>query len=330
MSERFCKICLEPIGNGASDYHPSCSQRLFGSKYPPRLPYSEKDLNMLAEQVVRQHIAVPGVQPKLSLQLDRSGRSDVGRLTLVGLEGGYILKPSVERFPEMPELEHLTMQMARRLEIETAQCGLIDLEDGKKALIVLRMDRVKEMKLAMEDMCQLGDKLSEQKYRGSMESVGRIILRHCDNPGYDVLRFYEVMLFSFLTGNADMHFKNFSLIRTLEGEIHFSPAYDLLPTVLLLPSDTEESALTIKGKKKRLRLKHFQACGESLQLTERQMANSLRRFEKGLPEILSMIERGFCSRETKERYRQLILDRWQRLTGTNDECDSRTHPPSGI
>lgn len=319
MRERSCKICLEPIEEGVSDYHPSCSRRLFGSPHPPQLPYSGKDLDALAEQVVRQHITVPGVQPKLSLHLDRLGKNDAGRLTLVGLEGGYILKPSVDRFPEMPELEHLTMQLARHLGIETSECGLIDLNDGKRALIVLRMDRVKAKKLAMEDMCQLGDKLSEEKYRGSMESIGRIILRHCDNPGYDVLRFFEVMLFCFLTGNADMHFKNFSLIRSLEGEIRFSPAYDLLPTVLLLPSDTEESALTINGKKKRLRLKHFRACGESLQLTERQMANSLRRFEKGLPGLLSVIERGLCSRETKDRYRQLLLNRWQRLTWSTED-----------
>ena len=313
MSEQCCRICLEALQAGMSDYHPSCSRKLFGSSHSPKLPYSAKDLDALAEQVIRQHIAVPGVQPKLSLHLDRSGRSDSGRLTLVGLEGGYILKPSVESFPEMPELEHLTMRMARSLRIETAECGLIDLEDGKRALIVLRMDRVKGEKLAMEDMCQLGDKLSEEKYRGSMESVGRIILRHCTNPGFDVLRFYEVMLFCFLTGNADMHFKNFSLIRTPEGEIRFSPSYDMLPTYLLLPSDTEESALTINGKKRRLGLKNFLACGEALHLTERQMANSLRRFEKGLPGLLSLIERGLCVHEAKARYRELVLDRWQRL-----------------
>ena len=313
MSEQCCRICLEALQAGMSDYHPSCSRKLFGSSHPPKLPYSAKDLDALAEQVIRQHIAVPGVQPKLSLHLDRSGRSDSGRLTLVGLEGGYILKPSVERFPEMPELEHLTMRMALSLGIETAECGLIDLEDGKRALIVLRMDRVKGEKLAMEDMCQLGDKLSEEKYRGSMESTGRIILRYCTNPGFDVLRFYEVMLFCFITGNADMHFKNFSLIRTPKGEIRFSPSYDMLPTNLLLPSDTEESALTINGKKKRLELKNFLACGEALHLTERQMANSLRRFEKGLPGLLSLIERGMCSREAKDRYRELVLDRWQRL-----------------
>jgi serine/threonine-protein kinase HipA len=319
MSEQFCKICLEPIEGGTSDYHPYCSRKLFGSAHPPKLPYSGKDLDALAEQVIRQHIAVPGVQPKLSLHLDRTRTADSGRLTLVGMEGGYILKPSVERFPEMPELEHLTMLMARSLGIETAECGLIDLEDGKKALIVLRMDRVKGRKLAMEDMCQLGDKLAEEKYRGSMESVGRIILRHCDNPGYDALRFYEVMLFCFLTGNADMHFKNFSLIRTPEEEIRFSPAYDLLPTYLLLPSDTEESSLTINGKKKRLRLNNFLACGEALQLKERQMTNSLRRFEKGLPGLFSLIERGLCSRESKDRYRELVLERWRRLTGGNIE-----------
>ena len=145
MSEQFCKICLEALQDGVSDYHPSCSRKLFGSSHPPKLPYSAKDLDALAEQVIRQHIAVPGVQPKLSLHLDRSGRSDSGRLTLVGLEGGYILKPSVERFPEMTELEHLTMRMAQSLKIETAECGLIDLEDGEaRVLFVVRAEAAVE------------------------------------------------------------------------------------------------------------------------------------------------------------------------------------------
>jgi serine/threonine-protein kinase HipA len=109
------------------------------------------------------------------------------------------------------------------------------------------MDRVGVHKLAMEDMCQLTDRMTEEKYRGSLEAVGKKILQHCSHPGLDALRFFEVNLFSFLTGNSDMHLKNFSLIRSQDGEIRFSPAYDLLPTVLLLPEDTEESALTMHG-----------------------------------------------------------------------------------
>jgi len=130
------------------------------------------------------------------------------------------------------------------------------------------------------------------------------------------LRFFEVNLFSFLTGNSDMHLKNFSLIRSQDGEIRFSPAYDLLPTVLLLPEDTEESALTIQGRKKRLTLRDFFALGNALGLTDRQISNALRRFEKGLSAAIPLIRAGFCSEEMKARYQELVERRWERLQET--------------
>ena len=316
MNNLRCKICLGVIDGEEMDFHAACCRRLFGSAQTPQLPYSWAALNSMAEQIVRSHVAVPGVQPKLSLHLESGGARAGGRFTLVGLEGGYILKTPVERFPQMPELEHLTMRMAACFGIETAGCGLIAMQDGQLALVVRRMDRVGVRKLAMEDMCQLTDRMTEEKYRGSLEAVGKKILQHCSHPGLDALRFLEVNLFSFLTGNSDMHLKNFSLIRSQDGEIRFSPAYDLLPTVLLLPEDTEESALTIQGRKKRLTLRDFFALGNALGLTDRQISNALRRFEKGLSVAIPLISAGFCSEEMKARYQELVERRWERLQDT--------------
>lgn len=197
--------------------------------------------------------------------------------------------------------------------IETAECGLLELDEGKMALIVKRLDRVDGWKLPMEDMCQLSDRLSEEKYRGSMKSIGKIILKQCANSGFDALRFFEVTLFCFLTGNADRHFKNFSLIRSTDGEIQYAAAYDLLPTTLLLSQDTEESALTIHGKKCRFRWLDFLAFGSAFQLTERRMVNAISRFEKGLPTAIQLIQQGFCSENMRNLYKQLVLDRWARL-----------------
>lgn len=317
MSHPRCKICLGVLDGEDMDFHAACSRRLFGSAQPPQLPYSWAALNALAEQIVRSHVAVPGVQPKLSLHLESGGTRGGGRFTLVGLEGGFILKPPVERFPQMPELEHLTMRMAACFGIETADCGLIAMQDGQLALVVRRMDRVGGRKLAMEDMCQLTDRMTEEKYRGSLEAVGKKIRQHCSHPGLDALRFFEVNLFSFLTGNSDMHLKNFSLLRSQSGEIRFSPAYDLLPSTLLLPEDTEESALTIQGRKKRLTRWDFDALGNALGLTERQVSNALRRFEKGLGSAIALISDGFCSQEMKARYQALMTLRWERLQGKN-------------
>lgn len=313
MSDPRCRICLGFLKEAEKDYHASCCRKLFSAGQPPQVPYTWSQLNSLAEKIVRNHVAIPGVQPKLSLHLERGSAREHGRFTLVGLDGDYILKPPVERFPQMPELEHLTMLMARRFGIETAESGLIALEEGHLALIVRRMDRAHGRKLAMEDMCQLTDRLTEEKYRGSLEGVGKVILRHCSNPGLDALRFFELNLFCFLTGNSDMHLKNFSLIRTPSGEIRLSPAYDLLPTAILLPQDTEETALTIRGRKKKLKLHDFAALGEALTLRESQTRNVWRRFKKNLEAARDLICAGFCSAENRERYRKLLEKRWQQL-----------------
>ncbi|MCC5789581.1 MAG: HipA domain-containing protein [Opitutales bacterium] len=267
----------------------------------------------MAEQVLRQKVTVPGVQPKLSLHLEKTKLNQPARFTLVALDGGFILKPPVERFPEMPELEHVTMRMARCFGLSTAECGLIPMEGGQHCFITRRMDREGTTKLHMEDMCQLTDRLTEEKYRGSLEQVGKIILRHCQNPLFDALRFFELTLFCFLTGNADMHLKNFSLLYPLGGEIQLSPAYDLVPTVLLLPEDQAETALTLNGRKRRLQQRDFAAFGEALKLSPKQIQNTYTRFANSLPSALEELARSFCSAEKKQAYANLIHTRAERL-----------------
>ena len=312
MNSGNCRICLQPL-EASTLYHQSCCKQLFGAPRPPSIPYRWAQINELAEKTVRQHVTVPGVQPKLSIHLERDGATRAGRFTLVGMAGGYILKPPVERYPEMPELEHLTTCMARDFGIQTAECGLVPLEDSRLCFITRRMDRDGLAKLHMEDMCQLTDRLTEQKYRASMEQVGRTILRHSTNPGFDALRFFDLAVFCFLTGNADMHLKNFSLLYRPGGEVALSPAYDLLPTVLLLPEDKEETSLTLNGRKRRLTRKDFEQFGDSLKLTGKQVENALDRFQKCLPAALDTLMRGLCSPEAKEQFRTLIKDRGSRM-----------------
>lgn len=312
-SKSRCHICLQELDSSQSIYHPTCCKKLFASPTPPELPYSWNQLNKLAENIIRQQVTVPGVQPKLSLHLERTNESRPSRFTLVSMEGGYILKPPVKEYPEMPELEHLTMLIAGEAGISTAQCGLVLLEDGQRSFITKRMDRTEESKLHMEDMCQLTDRMTEQKYRGSMEQVGKAVLKHCTNPGYDALRLFEITLFCFLTGNSDMHLKNFSLLRTQSGEIHLSPAYDLLPTNLLLPEDKEECALTINGKKRKLTRSDFLTFGSKLHLTEAQLNNAFKRILSGTEKATKLVTQGFCSKENANKFHTLISERTKRL-----------------
>ncbi len=313
MNSTPCRICLEPLAEGVVQYHKACCRKLFGTPHPPRLPYTWEQLNALAEKTVRQHVSIPGVQPKLSLHLERGESPLISRFTLVGLEGGYILKPPVTRFPQMPELEHLTLLMARCFGISTADCGLIPLEDSRLAFVAKRMDRNGLSKLHMEDMCQLTDRLTEQKYRGSLEQVGKVILRHCSNPIFDALRLFEVTLFCFLAGNSDMHLKNFSLLYKPGGGIALSPAYDLLPTVLLLPEDTEETALTMNGRKRRLTREDFTRFATSMKLTPKQVENVYERFSTNLNPAIQVIAKGFCSPDMKGRFKTLFQERASRI-----------------
>jgi serine/threonine-protein kinase HipA len=155
--------------------------------------------------------------------------------------------------------------------------------------------------------------MTEQKYRGSIEQLGKAILHHCDNALFDTLRLFEVAVFSFLTGNSDMHLKNFSLLYQPGGAIGLSPAYDLLPTQLLLPEDTEESALTINGRKKRLSRDDFMHLAKSLRLNEKQTSNVFTRFSDNLTDALKVLGAGFCGDEMKERYKGLIQERSDQL-----------------
>ena len=100
-----------------------------------------------------------------------------------------------------------------------------------------------------------------------------------------------------------------------EKDVALSPAYDLLPTALLLPEDREETALAINGRKRKLGRQDMLKLGKSLRLTERQSTNALRRFEEKLPAALRLIASGFCGEDQKLRYEALIRERSERLLG---------------
>jgi len=151
----LCLICCRSLEDPVSSYHTSCCRKLFNQREAPELPYAYSELRELAKMVVQSRITIPGVQVKLSLHLDNSLKNS-SRFTLVGLWGGYILKPPVEEYPFMPEIEYMTMHLAGMFNIDTVPHGLIPLKSGELAYITRRIDRTAEgRKRHMEDMCQL-------------------------------------------------------------------------------------------------------------------------------------------------------------------------------
>lgn len=205
------------------------------------------------------------------------------------------------------------MHLAAIAKIKTIPHSLIRLQTGKLSYITKRTDRVKKSKLHMEDMCQLTERLTEDKYQGSYEQIAKAILKYSATPGLDVINFFELVLFSFLTGNADMHLKNFSLIQQPGLGMILSPAYDLVATALVNPADDEDLGLTLNGKKKKIKKVDFVAAFNTLLLEEKQQQNIFHKMEKSKAKWLEQIDHSFVSNDLKVSYKKLLQERFERL-----------------
>ncbi len=309
-----CLVCYLPLTNNENDYHTTCAKKIFDTTLPPQINFKHKQLQALAKELVIHSVSVTGVQPKLSLQLEKH-RNEPSRLTLVGLHGDYILKPASKEYAELPQNEDLTMHLAQIADIKTAQHCLIRLQDGQLAYLTKRFDRAKNKKIAVEDFCQLTESLTEHKYRGSIEKIAKTAKQHVANTGFETLRLFELVLFCYLTGNADMHLKNFALIENNLNEFEFAPAYDLLNTAIVITSDKEENALTINGKKNNLQKKDFDALAKNLAINDKVLQSIYQRFEAILPQWLSFIKQSFLSKASQKQYIQLVKERHGNLFG---------------
>lgn len=306
-----CLYCYEPLAESEVDYHSKCCRKLFGTAQAPILPYTSKEVQSLADEVVRSQTTVTGVQPKLSLDFDQMSNSPK-RFTIVGLWGRFILKPQTERYPHLPELEDLSMHLAEIAKIETVPHGLMRFSDGELCYVTRRIDRTAQgEKLPMEDMCQLSERLTEYKYKGSHEQIAKLINKYSSVPKLDLVKYWEQVFFAWLIGNADMHLKNYSLYSPAGDEYQLTPAYDLLSTALVIPEDTEELALTLCGKKRKLTPQHFLEAMTVSGLDERICENIFARFARILPEWEACIRRSFLPQEMQERYIALIRHKFE-------------------
>lgn len=240
------------------------------------------------------------------------------RLTIVGLWGDYIFKPQTEDYPQLPENEDLTMHLAEAAKINVVPHSLIRLADGRLGYITKRIDRkAGGEKIDMEDMCQLTLHPTEYKYKGSYEQIGKMIAQHSATPKLDLTNYMQLLLFCFVTGNNDMHLKNFSLYRPSEN-YRLTPAYDLLNVAIANSKDNEEMALPISGRKTKLRLDDFLNAAKTMGLDEKVVLHLIEGFRKTLPKWQKLIQNSFISDDMKQAYEELILSRLERL-----------HPVSG-
>ena len=311
-----CLYCYKELGEGEVDFHKICSKKFFGVPTAPELPYSLDELDTLAAQVIKSQTTLTGVQAKLSLHLDRHEGSK--KLTIVGLWGDFIFKPQTQSYKTLPENEDLTMHLAEIAKIKVVPHTLIRLQDGTLGYLTKRIDRTSEGgKIPMEDMCQLTERQTEYKYKSSYEQIAKVIAKHSYVPLLDLTDFYEQVFFNWLVGNNDMHLKNYSLYAP-KGKWVLTPAYDLLNVSMVNPKDTEELALTLNAKKKRIKKSDFVRAMETSGISPKVFDNILAKYRKLLPKFNEIIDLSFLDEEDKDLYKQSIASRLARIEESND------------
>lgn len=307
-----CLYCYKELNPGQVDFHPGCAKKFFGTEEAPLLPYSRSNMHELAQKLIRSSTSVTGVQAKMSLDIDKGGKNEPARFTVVGLWGRYIFKPESSVYHCLPQLEDLTMKMAEAAGIKVVPHSLVRLSDGELGYLTKRIDRGNSgEKYSMLDMCQLTNRLTEHKYFGTYVQLADTVRKHSCVPGLDVQKYWEVVLFSWITGNSDMHCKNFSLISYDGLQYRLAPAYDLLSVKLSYPEDLEEMALTFEvggsktGFGRETFLKAFQQTGMN-ETASKKLVSRMCSYQNAWNKLIS---ESFIPEKTKEAFVQLVNER---------------------
>jgi serine/threonine-protein kinase HipA len=304
-----CLYCYEKIEDANEDeYHSKCSKKFWKSERPPELSLNDETLKDWMQQTVRRGISLTGVQPKLSAGLEER------RLTYTGLPG-FIVKLPHSDYIEMVENEDVTLKIAADLGIKVCEHSLLRTQEGVLVYIARRFDRSGKKKIHVEDFYQLKTewnfkhkylRAEDKKYKSSYEEIGGLIKRYSSFREFDLLLFFETVLFCYLTGNNDMHLKNFSMLH-ISGGARFAPAYDLLNVRILNPKDKEALALTLNGKKANLKRSDFDAFAKNLGIGAFYYERLYPKYLNAGPKVKEWLNKSFLSEKNQSAYFSL----WQ-------------------
>lgn len=267
------------------------------------LPYTAAELRQEAANRAKK-LSIQGVQPKLSATISVVEQE----FKIVDQFGTYIIKPQNDLFPELPQNEDVTMRMAKVFGLDVPFHGMLYAKDGSLSYFIKRFDRYgKGKKLATEDFAQLTGNTRDTKYRFTMEKLVPVIDEFCSFPAIEKADFFKRILFCYVTGNEDMHLKNFSLI-TKNEKTTLTPVYDFLNSSIAIKNPEEEIALTLKGKKSNLKASDFidYYAKDRLQLNEKTIATILEQMHNAIPKWEELLQISFLSDEMKEKYLGLL------------------------
>jgi serine/threonine-protein kinase HipA len=297
-----CPITYELCGN---DKYSEKGLRMIAPKltHLNDLPYTAAELRQEAANRAKK-LSIQGVQPKLSATISVAKQE----FKIVDQFGTYIIKPQNDLFPELPENEDVTMRMAKVFGLDVPFHGMLYAKDGSLSYFIKRFDRYgKGKKIATEDFAQLTGNTRDTKYRFTMEKLVPVIDEFCSFPAIEKADFFKRILFCYVTGNEDMHLKNFSLI-TKNGKTTLTPIYDFLNSSIAIKNPEEEIALTLKGKKSNFKATDFidYYAKDRLQLNEKTVTTILEQMHNAIPKWKELLEISFLSEEMKNKYFELL------------------------
>lgn len=313
-----CNKKLNPLNNEEMNnlWHKRCINNFFGTGVIPIVTLNEEEINKMIYVSINCGHTIQGVQKKLSLGISKNKNK---RLTLVNDPVGYILKLESKNYKEIVMAEFVSMSLANLVGLKTVPFGIIKI-NNEYTYITKRIDRFDnnnhKVILAMEDFQQLQNRLSEDKYKGSYEKIAKTINEHSIFKKIDIINFYNVLIFSFIIGNSDMHLKNFSLIETSENsnEYKLAPFYDLLCTNIIIPSDNEEMALTINDKTRNITKNDFLEFANNLEIDQKIANKLILKMISFKEDILRTIDESLLSDKFKRSFKNLIIERIERLS----------------
>ena len=277
-------------------------KEMFHSSQLPGIGFGLADISQEAQKLAGK-LSISGVQPKLSVKLDKKQNM----LIVVNEGGEYILKPQTPAFAHIPENEQCCMDIAQELNIDVPPHCLIPLRDKSLAYAVKRFDREKGTKIHQEDFAQILEE--NDKYKGSVEQIGRKLKDISSAPGYDAQLLFERVVLNFILGNGDAHLKNYSI--SYKGDNRrLSPAYDVVCSRLAIPDEKEESAININGKKSRLLKADFDKLAEYLNVPIKvRYENFGRKFDT----MKRIIRASQINKADQATFLDIIKERLRRL-----------------
>ncbi len=276
-------------------------KKMFGTSQWPTIDFDLSSVSRHAQKLTGK-LSISGVQPKLIVKLNK----DKNQLE-VAPGGEYILKPQTDRFLNIPENEQCCMDIAEALNIEIPPHCLLPLKDGSLAYVIKRFDRQNGEKIHQEEFAQLLGE--EDKYKGSVERIGKKIEEISTAPGYDIQLFFERVVLNFIIANGDAHLKNYAM-RYLGDDKRLSPAYDIVCSRLAIPEEQEESAIHINGKKNNLDRNDFDKLADYLKTP---ISVRYKNFENKFNLIKDIIEASKLGKENQNKFSEIIKERLNRL-----------------